>query len=223
MYIGEPVISLRRADKVRTSVIHRGATHKAKAEATKGMNEVFESLGPSNVALLAGRDVLLHLIPYDKQLTDLPEFASRKAQRTPDGKAYDLMRSTGPIPSGQNIVLAIGEEDVAYMRERRPHLLQGFAVSHDSGLVVAQFALTSAQKNALQQAFQDRHRTLADWVGANAGSSPDEYFASSTAAFFGHSRSVGAPDPARFTPAWLAKNDPTMYALLQDVYQRARK
>jgi hypothetical protein len=87
--------------------------------------------------------------------------------------------------------------------------------------VVAQFALTDQQKNALQKAFQDRRQALLDWVGPEAGSSAEAYFASSTAAFFGHRRSVAAPDPLRFTREWLAKNDPQLLALLSDVYQRA--
>ena len=54
MYLGKPVISFRHADKVRTSVIHHGTSHKARAEANTLMDEVFESLGPSNVARSTG-------------------------------------------------------------------------------------------------------------------------------------------------------------------------
>jgi hypothetical protein len=217
--LGKPIIALRTGQEVRISVKDQGVPHEVTREATKGMKEVFRSLGPSNVALLHGIDVELHIIPYDKQVTDLPEFASLKGQRV-SGRLYDLMRSTEPIQSGSIVRYAIGEEDVAYTRKRLPHFLAGFAVSNDSARVVAQLALTSLQKNVQQKAFQGRRQALLDWVGPEAGSSAEAYFASSTAAFFGHSRSVAAPDPLRFTREWLGKNDPQMHALLSDVYQR---
>jgi hypothetical protein len=224
-FLGKPIINLRAGKIVRTSVKNHGRRGEATREATKTMKEVFRNLAPANVALLDGTDVQLHIIPHDKQLTDISEFVHLRGQRTCGGRLCDLVRSTGPMQLGPSILYAIGEEDVAYSRDRLPHLLQGFAVSHDSALVVARFALTVTQKKTLDDIFarrrQDVQAGAAHWIGAYAGSSPDAYFASSTAGFFEHPRSVGAPDPARFTRAWIEKNDPAMHALLREVYQGA--
>ena len=225
--LGKPIISFRNTNKVRTSVVSHGASHKAKAEADKLMNEVFESLGASNVALLDGREVELHIIPYDKQLTDLPEFQNRKGKRAPDGQAYDLLRATGGMESGPLIRYAIGEETIVKLQQKPSPFTPGFMVSHESARVVAQFALPDEHKRRLQEAFEERRRAVssgaADWVGMYAGSNPQLYFASSTAAFFNHARRITAPDPARFTRVWLEKNDPATHALLTTVYERARR
>lgn len=226
MYLGKPVISFRHADKVRTSVIHHGTSHKARAEANTLMDEVFESLGPSNVALLDGRDVELHIIPYDKQLPELSEFQKLKGQRSPEGRSYDFLRTTGGMEFGQIIRYAIGEETIIKLLQKPSPFNPGFMVSHESALVVAQFALTADQKRRLQEVFEERRRAFlagtADWVGMYAGTSAHAYFASSTAALFNHPRRVILPDPARFSRKWLEHRDPAMHAFLTDVYQRAR-
>lgn len=128
MYLGKPVISFRHADKVRTSVIHHGTSHKARAEANTLMDEVFESLGPSNVALLDGRDVELHIIPYDKQLPELSEFQKLKGQRSPEGRSYDFLRTTGGMEFGQIIRYAIGEETIIKLLQKPSPFNPGFMV-----------------------------------------------------------------------------------------------
>src|SRR5262245_33246888 len=166
--LGKPIISFRNTNKVRTSVISHGASHKAKAEANKLMDEVFGSLGSPNVSLLDGREVELHVIPYDKQLTDLPEFQNKKDQRMSDGRSDDLLRTTGGMGSGPLIRYAIGEETIVKLLERPTPFKPGFMVSHDSALVVAQFALPDEHKKRLQEVFEERRRAVAsgaaDWI-----------------------------------------------------------
>jgi hypothetical protein len=54
------------------------------------------------------------------------------------------------------------------------------------------------------------------WLSAYASSDLHEYFAQSTAAFFGHPEHDALR--VRFTRASLAQNDPQMHALLSEIY-----
>ena len=217
--LGKPIVSFRK--KVRTSVAEHGVSRLASAEAKRLMNEVFDGLSQANVSRLDGTGVRLHLIPHDKQLTDLGEFKGLKGKPTPDGKVYDSVRATGGVRSGGRIEYAVAEETIVSIPGKLQRYHLGYFVSHESGRVVFRFALTSDQKNRLNETFRDRGKASGTWVGDYAGVSPEAYFAASTAAFFGHPQRDMVPYLSRFTRTWLAENDPPMHALLSEIYQHA--
>ena len=191
-----------------------GAPDLAKNEATMFMNEVLTSLGPANVAVFDGIDVQLHIIPHDKKLTDLDEFSFLK------GKNYDDSRGVGGTKFGSSILYAVAEENLVSIPGKPSHYT-GFLVSHESGHVVEQFALTKTQRKRLQEAYNTRKDANGPWLSAYASSDLHEYFAQSTAAFFAHPQSNREADRVAYTRAWLQKNDRPMYKLLTDVYKRA--
>ncbi len=215
--LGKPLISLRQTDRVRTSVERHGASHDALDKAMTLMNEVFLSLRPSNVSHLGGARIRLHIIPHDKKLTDLAAF---REWRTGPSKLFnDSQRATYGLrtQSDSDIVYAIGEEQIVPSPRPPTHYHLGYLVSHNSGLVVAQFALTSDQKKWLLQLF--RERPAISLLGAVRASRPETYFAEATAAFFGHPEHDALR--VRFTRASLAQNDPQMHALLSEIYDGA--
>jgi hypothetical protein len=217
--LGKPPISLRKTDRVRTSVERHGASRAALDKATTLMNEVFESLAPANVSRFGGTRVRLHIIPHDKKLTDLADFKEKRGGTTPDKRSYDSLRATGGMRSGSSIVYAVGEETIVSSPGPPSYYHLGYLVSRESGLVIARLALTSDQKRRLQKLFKERAANI--WLGTGRRSSPEEYLAESTAAFFGHPERNMVPYLARFTRAWLQQNDLPMHALLSEIYAGA--
>ena len=77
-HLGKPIFSRSTPAAVERAVWSHGAPELAVNEAAMFMNEVLDSLGPANIALLNGIDVQLHIIPHDQRLTDMFEFTSLK-------------------------------------------------------------------------------------------------------------------------------------------------
>ena len=171
--------------------------------------------------LLEGIDVQLHIIPHDKKLTDLDEFSFLKGMKDSDGRNYDELRGVGGTKFGNSILYAVAEETLKHIDGKPSGYYSGFVVSHESGHVVEQFALTKAQSKRLQEAYNERKSANGPWLSAYASSNLHEYFAQSTAAFFEHPQNPGAADKTTYTRVWLQKNDRPMYILLTDVYKRA--
>ena len=219
MYIGTPLLAPRTSSTLEMVVWAHGASASATTEANRRMIEVLGSLRPSNLALLAGIDIQLHVIPKDKKLVELPEFSGKAGQKTLDGRIYDDLRGMGGEKFGGSILYAVGEETLVSIPGFPSPYGSGYVAAHESGHVVEQFALTDSQRNRLQDAYDSRTRPNGPWLSPYAKSNPHEYFASSTAAFYGHPRTNSASDRALFTRAWLKKNDGRMYGLLTDVYR----
>lgn len=225
MYIGfieKPFVARRTPDGVEAAVWSHGAPDLAKNEATIFMNEVLTSLGPANVAVLDGIDVQLHIVPHDKRLTDLFEFESLRGKKTHDGRNYEDVRGVGGMRFGRSILFAVGQETLMSITGKKLGFTRGAVPSHETAHVVGLFALTKSQKVRLDDAFERRTNMQGPWVDTYASSNAEEYFASSSSAFFGRAPTNKTQEVARFNRAWLKDNDRPMYALLADVYKRAR-
>jgi hypothetical protein len=206
--------------KVRTSVWAHGAYPLARDEAEKWMNRVFGALARRNVALFGNRDVQLHIIPKDRKLTDLAEFASLKGTRTHDGRLYDDVRGVGGITAGTSILFAVGE-DALVAFPGKPFYRGGAVVCHEGGHVVHRFGFTKHEQKRVESVFAKRKKANGPWVDPYASSNPEEYFACATEAFFMNvpMRKGDAPTPA--TREWLRAFDRPVHALLQDVFPGA--
>ena len=220
---GTPYASVfaRRPPAPLLEVKKHGVSDQAVAEATAVMNRIFWSLSPLSEDLLRGLSIQLHLVPHGKPLTDISEFRKLRGTTTPDGKPFESLRATGGLRTGSRIVYGAGEETIVRIDGVLPYYQWGYVVALESARVVARFALTKSQQERLQRLFDERRRTAGDWVGADAGSSPEAYFSSSTAAVFGYPRRNMVPDLARFTRQWLFQNDPRMHGLVVEVFRRA--
>lgn len=215
-FTGTPIL----AHTLPMAVWGHGASAVAISEANKSMIEVLGSLGRDNVNLLEGMDVQLHIVPHDKKLTDLDEFAWLKGVKTFDGSNYDDVRGVGGTKFGKSILYAVAEETLVSIPGRKPSgECRGHVVSHESGHVVAQFALTKTQTRRLQEAYNTRKDANGPWLRPYASSNCQEYFGDATAAFFEHAISNREADKVAYTRAWLKKNDRPIYRLLTDVYK----
>jgi hypothetical protein len=218
---GTPIVVRKAPAKPTMAVWGHGASARAKSEASRFMIEVLGSLGRPNVGLLEGIDIQLHIIPHDKKVTDLLEFSPLKGKDAGDGRTYDDLRGVGGQKFGGSILYAAGEETLVHIPGKPSGYYQGYIVSHESGHVVEQFALTPAQRKRLLDAFARRQETNGPWLSADVSADVHEYFASSTAAFYGHPKTNKAAERVTYTREWLKKNDGPMYRLLNDVYNRA--
>jgi len=219
VYIGSPLLEPRTSPGVEMVVWSHGAAAAVRSEANRLMMEVLGGLRPSNRALLEGLEIQLHIIPKDKKLTDLLEFSAKAGLPTGHGGVYDDLRGIGGERFGRSILYAVGEETLVSISGYPSPYGSGYVAAHEAGHVVEQFALTASQRKRLQDAYDDRTRANGPWLSPHAKSTPQEYFASSTAAFHGHPRTNSASDRALFTRAWLRKNDGLMYGLLTDIYR----
>ena len=217
---GLALFARKAAGTVPTAVWAHGTSELARSDAEKFMNRIFGSLAPSNVALFEGLDVQLHIIPYDKRLTDLPEFASLKGTKTFDGRNYDDVRGMGGMKFGESILYAAGE-DTLVARPGKPFYPGGRVVYHESGHVVGRFGLTRSQQDRLKDAFDKRTKANGPWLETYASSNPEEYLACATSAFFMNPPVGRTEDPIPYTREWLRRNDHPIHALLTDVYKGA--
>ena len=209
----------------KLNVIDHGASADAAKVAKERMTEVLGNLQTGPADQLAGTEVELHIIPKDKKLTDLPEYSALKGTKTFDGRSYDELRGAGGQKFGSKIRYAIAEEQLvpALAKKDSPESRygKGFVGSHESGHVVEQYALTKDQQTELKRLYDERKKGTGPWLNPvnYTSSSTGEYFAQSTAAYFGRPYSEEKADKKMYTRDWLRKNDPDMLKLLSTVYK----
>lgn len=146
MYIGSPLLEPRTSSGLEMVVWAHGASASATSEANRRMIEVLGSLRPSNLALLDGLDIQLHIIPKDKKLTDLLEFSAKKGLPTGHGGVYDDLRGVGGERSGRSILYAVGEETLASIPGYPSPYGSGYVAAHEAGHVVERYTLTTGQR-----------------------------------------------------------------------------
>ena len=151
MYIGSPLLEPRTSSGLEMVVWAHGASASATSEANRRMIEVLGSLRPSNLALLDGLDIQLHIIPKDKKLTDLLEFSAKKGLPTGHGGVYDDLRGVGGERSGRSILYAVGEETLASIPGYPSPYGSGYVAAHEAGHVVERYALTTGREAACRR------------------------------------------------------------------------
>lgn len=216
-----PSIQRKPDPQLPTKVIAHGASAEAVRVAESRMREVLGNLKDPAAGELKGATVELHIIPKDKKLTDLPEFASLKGTKTFDGRNYDDLRGAGGTKVGDTIRYAIAEEQLIPVAGKPSGYAMGFVAGHESGHVVEQFGVTADQKKDLQDAYDARKRAGGPWLAPEwyTKSNTGEYFAQSTAAYFNRPYSTSDEDKKTYTRDWLKKNDPAMFKLLSAIYK----
>jgi len=204
-----------------TKVIAHGASPAAVKVAEERMTQVFSSLRSPDAAELKGTTVELHIIPHDKKLTDLSEFAHLKGTRTFDGRLYDDLRGVGGTKVGDTIRYAVAEEQLISIPGKPSGYAQGFVAAHESAHIIEQFGMTENQKKKLQKAYDARKAAGGPWLAPASYTSANtgEYFAQGASAYFRSPYSDSKADKESYTPEWLAKNDPDLYSLLKEIFK----
>jgi hypothetical protein len=93
-------------------VVGHGVSLGVQLLAQEQMEEMLNRLQPANVAELAGITIELHVIPRDKKLTDLPEFAHLRGTKTFDGRVWDNVRGSGGRRFGNVVRYSVAEEEL---------------------------------------------------------------------------------------------------------------
>jgi Domain of unknown function (DUF4157) len=206
------------ATTVPMKVVPHGASEAAVKAAEAQLHEV---LGAADLAQMKGETIELHIIPANRKLTDLPEYANLKGVRTWDRKrVYDEIRGAGAEKVGSVIRYAVAEEQLVKVPGHDMAYAPGFVGTHESGHVVQQFGLTKRQSDDLTAAYNTRVKAGGPWLAPASYTSGNvgEYFAQGTAAYMGHPYSTSAEDKKTYTKDWLQKNDPALFKLLDEIY-----
>jgi hypothetical protein len=178
---------------------------------------------------LVDMEVRVHVVPRDRDITDVapwrhlrgrPVHDSDAGDPYPEARTYDEVRGLGPPACATGpLDIGIGEEQVAtFPRGRhpspRPHEL-GRNLVHELGHAV-ECSLSASQRRALTRSYGRARRRFPDRVvgshPAYTVSSPREYFAEGTVAWF------DAGEDRTYRRSWLAAHDPRLHALLAEVF-----
>lgn len=164
---------------------------------------------------LKAANVAIVVIPHDKKMTDLPQFASLAGTTTFDGRPWENVRGSGGMiaPDG-TFALAVGEENLITTTGTPDTYPAGYSVGmHEFAHTLHDKGLTDDQKTKIDELFAARTAAGGPWTEAYGSSNEHEYFAQATNAYFGTNNGIGQNGRD-----WLETNDPEMCAFLDALY-----
>jgi hypothetical protein len=103
---------------ITLAVVDHGASG-VRGAAQAQLDEIYRSLNPTSLLQLQNMGVTrveLDVIPYDKKIIEVAEFAHLKGQKTPDGRLWDDVRGEGGVRIGSTIHYAVAEEGLSGAR-----------------------------------------------------------------------------------------------------------
>lgn len=231
---------LRKALFERLLVQYWAYTSSAEAltAARAQVGSMFDAM--SNASLqqtILSSKIQIHIIPRDKNLTDLPPFAGLTT--TFDGRSWKDVRGIQKR-EGNISYVGMAEEsliggnrittdpDTGEKTETPSGYGAGFMASHETGHAIKESSLTPSQSKALEAAYAKhladhpltgQQETHAKWLPPAwyAASNSHEYFAQGVAAWRGTPRSDS--EASDFTRANLASIDPGLYDVLRTVFR----
>ncbi len=173
---------------------------------------------------LAEAQLTFVIIPADRAMTSLPEFAGLIGQTTFDNRPWEDVRGVGKqATSDGRVAIAAGEETLINVPSTRSNYPAGYSVGqHEFAHVLHLDGMTDAQRARVTALFAARQAAAVSaptttWSDAYAASNEREYFAQASNVFFGTNQ-MGSNANGR---AWLQANDPNMYTFLVELYERA--
>ncbi|GDX83415.1 hypothetical protein LBMAG42_52260 [Deltaproteobacteria bacterium] len=155
----------------------------------------------------------LVIIPRDKKMTDVPEFASLKGTQTFDGRMWDDVRGSGGmrVPSG---LLAIGVPEENLVDAGTDTYAEGYSVGlHELAHAIHWKGLADKEREQITAMYEARKKANGPWTEEYGASNEWEYYAQATNCFFGVNDGIGQNGSE-----WLSKYDAPMFAFLVSVY-----
>lgn len=216
------------------TIVGHGASEGAVARARVQAIELYGGIAPANRARMEADPVWVDVIPHDRKLTELPEYAHLAGTQTFDGRIWDDVRGIQTVVAGKRRV-AVAEEDLVTVSGTAASYGSGFLAAHEGGHALQFSGLTTTQQATLQAIYAARlaasgpitqttpaGAATAMWLRPAwySAANKEEYFANSVAAWHGHPYTNGEADVEMYTHAWLQTNDPPMFQLLTEVYQQ---
>lgn len=198
------------------TIIGNGSSEKAVDECASFVTTL---IGKNKYAQKKMKDdkVTLVIIPHDKKMTDLPQFAALKGTTTFDGRLWDNVRGSGGIraPDG-SFAIGVPEENLTVIAGAVDGYGPGYSVGmHEFTHALQSEGLTDAQKTKITQLYAARKAAGGPWTEAYGSSNEQEYYAQCTNCYFGKNQGIGNNGKA-----WLRANDPAMCDFLDELYTK---
>ena len=206
------------------------------------VDELLDRVAPANRARLAGREIRVHVIPRDWNLTDLPLWSHLQGRALEDlpndsyeeTRSWDETRGAGGADGNCDgpLHVAIGEEQVVILPggdhpSPGPALL-GHVLAHEIGHVIECTGLTPIQRQtlttlhaaaAIDFANGDTSDIIYSEGGFNGGSGDPGYTVLDQGEFFAEATAAWFEwGDTRFRRQWLMDHDPNLHALLHSVF-----
>jgi hypothetical protein len=152
----------------------------------------------------------LAIIPHDRFITALPEFARLSNKNDPNGNPYDSfkVRGAGGVP-GQPVT-ATSEENLL-RSNKDPFAAENITV-HEFAHGIMNLGFTDDERRQWLGIY-DRAKQRKLFPGAFAMTNPDEYWAELSQSYFGVNNEINGP-------LIISQRDPEAFRFLEGVYGR---
>jgi hypothetical protein len=207
--------SAKRAAGVVPISADASVSEAAVSKAAELLDRLLEQSSPELTASLARSRAFVVIIPRAKKLTDLPEFASLRGVRLPDGRVWDDVRGVGFLwQQDGSFATAVGEENLlASPPDGYP---KGYLLAHEVTHAVHELGLSAQAKRALEGSYADRKSRGLPFASDYAKTTVYEYFAVSAGPFFSLRLSNERDWP------WIAAEDPGVAGAVKAAYGDSR-
>lgn len=160
-------------------------------------------------------NVALVIVPRDKKMTDLPEFAALKDQKTFDGRPWSEVRGSGGRSAPGGVwAIAVPEENLVDTPGVKDGYGSGYSVGlHEFTHTIQSKGVTEAEGKKIKELYDARKKAGGPWTEAYGASNDQEYFAQATNCYFSENGNIG-----KNGPDWLRQNDRAMYDFLTGLY-----
>ena len=184
------------------------------------------------------------VVPKDTLMTDLPQFAPLKGQKTFDGRDWETVRGVGNVSLGGRMYTAMTEENLLGVDCTATHngtpvsgtYAKGYSTSsHEYAHAVHENVLDAAQKATVQAAYNaTKAKALAAptdtdmWVdgreGCYASKTVMEFFAQLSNAYLGSNAGTDpfTNDPRHNGQDYVKEHEPTVFDLMEKIYGGAQ-
>jgi hypothetical protein len=206
---------LPAAQRLRThgvDVVSYGADPKALTEVGRAIDAVAQQ--PGIIAAMHRDKVTLVVIPTNRRLTDLPQFADLRGQQTFDGRSWDDVRGVGGRYNLDDARIYVGIPEENLINSEADRFSDNYSVAlHELAHVVHQRCLSDSDTDLIKRLYRERKQAGLPFTDSYAATNQYEYFAQATNVYFGHNEGQGVNGAS-----WLAENDPALYRKLVELF-----
>ena len=213
--LSDPTAVLQAEEPYTQSVEILGITIKAQAKvgsralaiARQNVQRMLKDQ-PDLAARMATKHASVAIIPQNKFITTLPEFAGMSGRNDPNGNAYDSFKVRGAGGVNGQPVTAVSEENLT-RRANDPFKAEDIFY-HEFGHAIMNLGFSDSQRLEWTQIY-DRAKQKNLFRGAFAMTNADEYWAELTQSFFSVNNEINGAETVRRT-------DPEAFKFLKTVY-----
>ena len=164
-------------------------------------------------------NVALVILPRNKTMIEVAEFAGLKDETTFDGRPWAEVRGSGGRPAPGGLwAIAVPEENLIETGGTEDKYAPGYSVGlHEFAHTLQSKGVSEAERAEILELYAAREKAGGPWTEAYGASNDQEYFAQVTNCYFGQNAVIGHNGPE-----WLRDNDRPMYDFLVKLYGAAQ-